>query len=209
MDRVKFFVPIHPRVEATFEVLERKQSIGIQTLNQIHGAEGFEIHRDGECAKKEGDYLWTRTDLSLGVFVADCTAILVYGKFRDHERVAAIHAGWRGTAKGLIEAALKHFNGCESLVAWMSPSICQRHYEVGEEVIEGLGHQSREFTIPSAPGKFFLDLSGYQRQLIKRTGIWVLQSSLCTYCQPEFVSYRESGGRLEARQLASIKLRSA
>jgi YfiH family protein len=201
-----FKVSLHPDVDAGFKVLESKRVSGVQTLHQVHGASGTEILENQIQKGVEGDFLWTKTDATLGIFVADCTAILLYGKRSNDRIVAAIHAGWRGTAKGVIENALQVFKGSQELIAWMSPSICAEHYEVGTEVIEELGLKAASFAREHKPHKYLLDLAGYQKFILKNLGVKIKSSSLCTWCQKDFVSYRENQGKLEARQLAWIKL---
>ena len=50
------------------------------------------------------------------------------------DRVAAIHAGWRGLVAGVIAATLEQFAEPARLTAWIGPAIGPCCYEVGEEV---------------------------------------------------------------------------
>lgn len=175
----------------------------LRTTTQVHGAEGAIVTSDFNIP--EGDWLATyEKNLALGVFVADCTAILITGLSAKGRFVAALHAGWRGTAKGIIQRALEKINpDPSSCVAWLSPSISQNHFEVGQEVVEALSAESK-YLKPSKPGYYFYDLKAYQKDELKRLGLSFIDYPLCTYEQPEFFSYREKQGSLDARHLAWV-----
>ena len=67
------------------------------------------------------------------VFVADCTPLLLAAE----GAVAAIHAGWRGVAAGIVEealAALREVGGRGPITALIGPGARGCCYEVGEEV---------------------------------------------------------------------------
>lgn len=69
------------------------------------------------------------------VLTADCLPILLCDE--KGTRVAAIHAGWRGLAAGVIEAAVERL-AClpSSIMAWLGPAIGPDAFEVGEDVVE-------------------------------------------------------------------------
>ena len=77
------------------------------SLKQIHSRVVFTAERPG-CAG-EGDALVTRTPARAGVAVsvrtADCFPILLADP--EARAVAAVHAGWRGTAAGVVGASLE------------------------------------------------------------------------------------------------------
>lgn len=67
------------------------------------------------------------------VLTADCLPVLLCD--RAGTRVAAAHAGWRGLAEGVIEAAVEAMQlPGTSLMAWLGPAIGPRAFEVGDEV---------------------------------------------------------------------------
>jgi copper oxidase (laccase) domain-containing protein len=61
---------------------------------------------------------------------ADCLPVLLTDS--QGTQVAAVHAGWRGLADGILEEALSHFSG--NVMAWLGPAIGQSAFEVGEDV---------------------------------------------------------------------------
>ncbi|MBN8555514.1 MAG: polyphenol oxidase family protein [Deltaproteobacteria bacterium] len=183
-------------------------------LKQVHGSHGHCLSSSLSVPENlEGDWFWTgEENMKLGISVADCTAILISGKNSIGNFVAAIHAGWRGTADKIIEKALDELKPEGEFFAWLSPSICQEHFEVGAEVIGALGDEAWPFTKISekstpAAEKFYLALKGFQKfKLNKYSGIRISESSLCTYCQPEFYSYRRDKDlRRKLRHLAWIQ----
>ena len=125
--------------------------------------------------------------------------------------VAAVHAGWRGTAGGIAGAAVSHLKSvygsrAGDLMAALGPSIGPCCYSVGEELVgafERNGHgASVERWFLRGPG-VRLDLWRANREQLEAGGIpatAVFVSGLCTACHPEwFYSYRREGraaGRL-------------
>ena len=84
----------------------------------------------------------------LCVAVADCTP--VYLLHPATKTVALLHAGWRGTAAGILERGLQSLlvaasgipeeRGAESVICHLGVGICGDCYEVGPEVFEAMGH---------------------------------------------------------------------
>lgn len=137
----------------------------------------------------------------IGVKVADCLPILLYDP--TEEVVAAVHAGWRGTAMGILKKTIKKMQeifNCQSknIFIAMGPSIKGCCYEVGQEVIEALKVQtSSDEYVKSFNGKKHVDLAlANQIQALSMgvniENIWISQD--CTYCNYErYASYRFYG----------------
>jgi len=185
----KLNISIHPHSKAFFTLERNRETTGFACLKQVHGVKGHEAVN--LSLEEEGDWLWTsQPGLPIAVKVADCTAILFYGTRSQEEFVAAVHAGWRGTAAGILEHVLETLTPDAGLVAWLSPSICQEHFEVGGEVLEALGGDSKNYSVRKRDQKYLLDLKAFQISKLKKKGVQLISSSLCTYCQPDFYSYR-------------------
>ncbi len=204
---------LSPKARAGFEVVKSKHHDDVVTLSQVHGAEGHLVSKKNLGAEKqEGDFLWTcERGLRIGVHVADCTPLLALGEFQGKTAIAAIHAGWRGTAKGVIAKALASMNWDFVEKIWMGPSICQNHFQVGLEVLRELGEGSKKFAKPDPQNaqKVFLDLKAFQCADLRARlpkNVEMKSDDSCTYCEDRWVSYRQSGPRLEARQLAWIQI---
>src|SRR5262249_43649377 len=108
-------------------------------VRQVHGADVIRAARGGFAGR--ADALATdRPALPLATSTADCLPIVLYD--RRGGRLAAVHAGWRGTAQAVtratIEALLEAGSGVGDLVAAIGPSIGPCCYEVDGPVIERL-----------------------------------------------------------------------
>jgi YfiH family protein len=106
-------------------------------LRQVHGNR-VALFDAPAAAPVEADAAITRTPgVVLAILSADCLPILVAAE--DGGELAAIHAGWRGIASGVIEAALGAMRTPPSrLLAWLGPGIGPDAYEVGDDVREAM-----------------------------------------------------------------------
>jgi len=168
----------------------------LTTLKQVHSADCVLAGgRSGILGV--GDALLENSPGSvIAVKTADCIPILVADP--HHRAVAAVHAGWRGTAAGIVQRAVKemqeHFGSDPAdLEAALGPGILECCYEVGPEVAERFGRR----------GRARLDLPGLNRLQLIQAGVSasrIYVSNLCTMCQPEkFHSFRrdkDAAGRL-------------
>jgi hypothetical protein len=112
------------------------------TATQVHGRRAYLIKRGTTPAaeRPEADVLVSSDpDVAVAVRAADCVPLLLAD--RKGGVVAAVHAGWRGTAAGAARAALDSMQ-CEcgtdpgDLVAAIGPCICACCYEVGSDVVD-------------------------------------------------------------------------
>ena len=105
---------------------------------QVHGIDVARV-RDGGAEPAEADaIIAVRPGRCVGVVTADCVPLLVASE--DGAAVAAIHAGWRGLAAGVIErgiAALREHTG-RALFAVIGPHIGPCCYEVDAPVVDAL-----------------------------------------------------------------------
>ena len=109
------------------------------TLRQIHSSVLVFAGPDAADRRSKGDGLMTdRPGILLGVQTADCTPVLVADRRR--KVVAAFHAGWRGTAKRIVESGigrmrLEFGSRPEDLIAAVGPGMGACCYQVGEELL--------------------------------------------------------------------------
>lgn len=197
----------------------------LHRLDQVHGCSTFLVDEASRAAggnPKADAQMTARTDVALAVKTADCVPILVAD--RQRRAVAAIHAGWRGTAQGMaprLVAALRQRFGVEpgSLVAAIGPSIGACCYEVGPEVRAGFleagaasspSERSAGWFTPGAGDRLHLDLWQANRDQLEEAGVpaeSVHTARLCTACHRRwFFSYRREGARA-GRMLAVIRKR--
>ncbi|MGR5159798.1 peptidoglycan editing factor PgeF [Vibrio owensii] len=126
---------------------------------------------------------------------ADCLPVLLTNT--QGTQVAAVHAGWRGLANGIVENALELFSG--EVMAWLGPAIGPQAFEVGEDVLQAFvdfdsqAHQA--FTPRDIEGKWLADMSKLATQRLNKLGVTqVFDSGLCTFQDKnDFYSYRRDG----------------
>ena len=131
------------------------------------------------------------------VLTADCLPVLLCD--RGGTRVGIAHAGWRGLASGVVEAAVAALR-CPSaeLMAWLGPAIGPQSYEVGEEVRAAFVAQDPDADVafaPNARGRRQADLYALARLRLARAGVEEIHGGdRCTYSEPGcFFSHRRDG----------------
>ena len=82
-------------------------------------------------------------NVCVSISTADCVPVLLYAP--DQKVVAAIHAGWRGTVLRIVQQTAEMMvrtYGCDptQIIAGIGPSISQKAFEVGEEVVEAFAN---------------------------------------------------------------------
>lgn len=182
--------------------------------NQVHGrliaSLGEEPGRPFTGVERVGDCDGLMTDvcgLALAVWTADCVPVLLAGE----GVVAAVHAGWRGAAAGIVRRAIRRFEveyGVAALrvEAVLGPAVGSCHYEVGDEVLSALAGDGLPSTVwrrgQRVDLRDFLTAqlndAGVERSAVQRIGP-------CTACDSELASYRRDGGNA-GRQFAIVAL---
>ncbi len=184
----------------------------IARVRQVHGTSVY--HASAAeivgAATSEADIIVTSDDrIALAVQVADCVPLLIADT--ETGRVAAAHAGWRGTAAdvaGVSVAALAPNRRLTSVIAAVGPSIGPCCYRVGGELLSafadrGWSRAELDRWFVKRKGDLYLDL--WQANLDQLVLAGVSESSvsvsrLCTSCHADwFHSYRRDGagtGRL-------------
>jgi hypothetical protein len=142
--------------------------------------------------------------LPLVVFGADCLTVLLCDPVR--QVIAAVHAGWRGTALGIVERAVEAMKGygCEpqNILAAIGPGISKCCFETREDVPEAmtaaLGEAARPFLLEEGEGKFRVDLKGINALRLQRAGVPTANvdvSTDCTFCKHDkYWSHRYTKG---------------
>ncbi|QJD30016.1 peptidoglycan editing factor PgeF [Methylococcus geothermalis] len=162
-------------------------------LRQVHGSDAVEAGVEPEPA---ADASYTRdVGVVCAVMTADCLPVLLCT--RDGKGVAAVHAGWRGLAGGVIERAADAL-GSGGLLAWLGPAIGPAAFEVGEEVRAAFLAQDAESDAAfrgGDNGRWFADIYLLARLRLRRLGIGDVHGGRwCTYSdENRFFSYRRDG----------------
>lgn len=170
----------------------------LATVKQIHSA--ICLPAGGRCGVigQADALLEDRPGSVIAVKTADCIPILLVDE--RHRAVAAVHAGWRGTAARIARAAVESMRerfatDPADLHAAIGPGIGKCCYEVGPEVAVQFGEQ----------GRAHIDLTAANANQLAEAGVTpdrIYASNLCTQClAEEFHSFRrdrEAAGRLYA-----------
>lgn len=101
-------------------------------LEQVHGTRVIDAGAPSGDLVADGSFA-TRPGVVCAVLTADCLPVFLCSRKAD--RVAVVHAGWRGLVSGVIERGIDSLQTSpEELLAWLGPAIGPRAFEVGEEV---------------------------------------------------------------------------
>lgn len=197
-------------VEENFRRLSASVGFDLQKLvisHQTHSdivrivtdadAHGLDHHAYPEC-----DGLITNTPgVALWVFTADCTPVLLHDPVTG--AVGAVHAGWRGTASGIVKKAVEamaNTYGCraENICAAIGPNIGPCCFETDRDVPEAMlvafGDDALPF-IREKGQKFYVNLKELNALWLRRSGVSVVDiSTHCTACERDlYWSHRRTG----------------
>jgi hypothetical protein len=179
------------------------------TVRQVHGTRVVNAGRQREAPEADG--VATNTPgLVVGVVTADCVPALMLAPGRGV--AAAVHAGWRGAATGVLEAAVAHLGSVfgvrpQEIEACLGPAVGSCCYRVGPEVRAAFQARTGDLTAPAwreTGGALMLDLRLAERRLLEAAGVGhVSLLGPCTVCTPRYASYRRDGPGT-GRQLSFI-----
>lgn len=174
---------------------------------QVHGDQ---VRRADAPGGAEGfDALITDVQgVVLAVSVADCTPILVLDA--KNQAVAAIHAGWRGTAAGIAEKTLarmaaEYGTRAADCFAYVGTCIDECSFEVGEEVAAAFANDFKRWD--TARAKFFVDLKQANVAQLRAFGLPAAQVDISPYStvrdNADYFSHRTERG-VTGRMMAVI-----
>ena len=169
------------------EPLWLKQVHGVVVVDAAQG--GVEPQADGVFAAQPGAVCV--------VLTADCLPVLLCN--RTGTKVAALHAGWRGLAGGVIEAGVKAMGvPANELLAWLGPAIGPASFEVGPEVRAAFVQHDAQAALAfraAREGKYLADIYQLARRRLQRLGVVaVYGGGFCTVTErARFFSYRRDG----------------
>ncbi|MEE9912227.1 MAG: peptidoglycan editing factor PgeF [Deltaproteobacteria bacterium] len=184
-------------------------------LNQVHGDNIFVIkpHGDYFTSRETLNYdaiVTNRTNLAICIKTADCVPVFIVDRIK--KIIAAVHAGWRGSALGITAKVVRlmqnqYGSKPQDLLAAIGPSIGRCCYEVDAPAADAFRQQknAEDFLFPGKrKDRWMLDLVEANRRQLLDGGIPdtnIETSGLCTVCrQDAFFSHRGSGG-ITGRQI--------
>jgi hypothetical protein len=172
--------------------------------HQVHGSAVARV--DGSDKSEvipETDALITdEPGLALLLRFADCVPVLFYDV--EHRAVGLAHAGWRGTAAGVVPACVRAMTAAfgtqpRNLWAGIGPAIGPDHYEVGGEVVKAVRATLSNPTgiAERRDGRWYLDLPGAVAAQLAALDVGrIALSGICTACHTdEWYSHRAEGGK--------------
>ena len=188
------------------------EALGVRPvyMRQVHGTGVAELDTESADGLEADACLSLARGVACTIMVADCLPVLLART--DGSAVAAAHAGWRGLANGVVEAAVDAIAG-EQVIAWLGPCIGPQAFEVGDEVKQAF--EARDAVAATcfrqhAPGKWLVDLPALARMRLRAAGIENICGndggrSWCTVSNPSrFFSHRRD--RVSGRFAACIWL---
>ncbi|NNE11329.1 MAG: hypothetical protein HKN41_03700 [Ilumatobacter sp.] len=185
------FHPSHGDPSRRDELRRRLVDLPWTVLDQRHGTEVVRVPQPGAGDGMIGDIAITdRTDAVLGCWVADCAPVVLIGNDRE---LAVAHAGWRGLAGGVIDAAVDAMTEPVD-AALLGPTIGPCCYEFGADdlaaVAAGVG--SSAIAGRTTDGRPALDVPRAVAAALGRRGIALepIASTGCTGCAYDGFSHR-------------------
>lgn len=182
-DSLNLGLHVGDRVDDVIENRRRwTQAFGMPLvrLTQVHGSEVLTLDRVRDDAPRADASATSVAGIGCEVLVADCLPVLL--AHRGGQAVAAAHAGWRGLAGGVLEAAVTRC--CElagappgEIEAWLGPCIGPAAFEVGAEVLVAFSRDPSSVRTPGfvpragQPGKWLADLPGLARERLAAAGL--------------------------------------
>lgn len=172
---------------------------------QIHGT-SIRWHAGGAGLVIQYDLDGHATDRPgclVAVTLADCIPVYIVDPVR--RQVCLLHAGWRGTAAGILPAGLAemraHGSSVENMLIHCGIGICGKCYEVGSEVFVSCG------LTPPNGARGYLDLRDVLIRQARQAGVSKISTSpLCSaHGSDHFFSHRASGGA-DGRMVAYLGL---
>lgn len=177
------------------------QVLGIDRVSYVEQVHGTDVHlvtaeqvSDPRAVVQADAQVTAAPGVGLAILVADCTPILLAAP--DEGIVAAVHAGRRGMADGVVPATLAAMRdlGAQRIEAGVGPSISARNYEVPAEMRDEVAR-----AVPVTPsvtrwGTPALDVAAGVVEQLSAEGVRIADwSPDCTAESPDLFSYRRDG----------------
>lgn len=148
----------------------------------------------GKTIKNCDGLITNSPEITLKLPTADCIPVSLFDPVTNS--IGLVHAGWRGLYKGVIRNAigLMHHKlnvKSENLIVYIGPFICQKHYEVKNDVSKFFSGYPKE--LKNIGGKTYLDLGAIAKKQLTNAGVKAKNIQFdgrCTYEDKNLYSYR-------------------
>jgi YfiH family protein len=171
----------------------------LRWCRQVHGNDILSTNgrspTDAACIGTCDGLVTDQSGVGLMVWTADCVPVLLVGR----HQIAAVHAGWRGTARGIVPIVVHRFRHVhgerpENLTAFLGPAISADNYQVGPEVISALREQKVAEAAWLDGDK--VDLRGLLAAQLRQLGVEGTRTvGGCTASDPRMASFRRDGAK--------------
>ena len=166
-------------------------------LRQRHGRDVVVVHRPGDGTGEEADAVVTRCrDAVLAVQVADCAPVAMWS---PDGVIAAVHAGWRGLADGVLPAAAEAMRalGAAHISSVLGPCIRVGSYEFGAGDLAAVAATLGDSVVgQTTSGRPALDIVAAVRASLRQADVDDLTDvGRCTAESPDLWSWRAEGTR--------------
>lgn len=193
------------RVAENWRRLEAATGLAFARVRQVHGARVVDAARGGPPADEADAVISASAGLAACVSVADCVPILLADP--ETGRVAAVHAGWRGTIARIAAAAVERLGAPPARVlAAIGPAIGPCCYEVSADLADRFAAELGGDVVCRGPTPR-LDLHAANAAVLRAAGVLPERTETlgrCTSCDAgRFFSHRRDAGRT-GRQAAFI-----
>jgi hypothetical protein len=152
----------------------KAKSKKIFLVKQIHSNKFVFLSKNSNITNKKMSsdaIISEKKGILIAVLTADCVPILIYDKKR--KMIAAVHAGWRGAYKGIIQNVIQAMfdKGCspKNMTVAIGPCISKKNYEVKEQFKNKFIKKNKDnikfFTLKKK--KIYFDLSNYVKKQVK------------------------------------------
>ncbi|MCB0385050.1 MAG: polyphenol oxidase family protein [Bdellovibrionales bacterium] len=174
-------------------------------LTQIHSPLWVE---NSNTSPKADAHFTRKTHQALTIRTADCLPIMITAP----GFAAAIHAGWRGLAQGVLLGLKEHLPRLDGAGALIGPHIGFCSFEVGQEVVDAFGSFVSNYSLDSAlafgthpaPGKGYVNLDYLAQGQLRSLGVPEVNSvETDTFVSDTYHSYRRDGS-IAGRQISFV-----
>jgi YfiH family protein len=170
---------------------------------QTHGNNVAFVGRSINRRPKADALITDSKNFWIGVLTADCLPVFLIGE----GVVGIVHAGWRGTLKGITFNVVKYISKFSSIKkAILGVSICENCYEVGDDVFSLFPVEYSKCFRKIENDKYLFDLKEANRIQLRAAGIYEIEEiNKCTVCNNDlFYSYRKE--KTDKRILSAIRI---
>jgi len=164
-------------VKKNLKIVQRKiskKSKEIFLVKQIHSSKFIFLSKNAKVKNRSvyADAIITeKKNFPIAILTADCVPLLLFDKKR--KMIAAIHAGWNGAFRGVVDKVIKFMlgKGCNrnDITVAVGPSIAQKSYNVKLDFKNKFikKHKKNKIFFKNSNKLIYFDLPNYVKSQLK------------------------------------------